>query len=179
MSSQIEWRGPVVVLLMGVTGSGKTTVGTLLARELGWEFDDADWYHPAANIEKMSQGIPLDDVDRVPWLAALREAILNYIAEKKNVVLACSALKWAYRQELVVGPEVRLVYLKGSYELIAARLRRRLEHFANEKILAGQFRDLEEPEDAVVVDVEGDPVDVVKRIRELLDRSQESGVRSQ
>src|ERR1700756_3154588 len=150
---------------MGVTGSGKTTVGSLLARELGWKFDDADRYHPAANIEKMRRGIPLEDADRAPWLVALREAILKYIAQKENVVLACSALKRSYREELVVGPEVRLVYLKGSYEVIAGRLRARHGHFADEKILAGQFRDLEEPEDAIVVNVEGDPEEIVGEIR--------------
>ena len=155
----------MIILLMGVTGSGKTTVGSLLAQKLGWEFDDADGYHPAANIEKMSRGIPLDDADRAPWLAALREAILQYIAQKKNVVLACSALKRDYRDELAVGPEVRLVYLKGSYEVIAARLRKRLGHFAGEGILAGQFRDLEEPRDAIVVSVEGDPEEIVGQIR--------------
>ena len=106
----------VIVILMGVTGSGKTTVGELLAARLGWEFADADSFHPAANVEKMSRGIPLDDADRAPWLAALHAKIIEWTAQRRNVVLACSALKRSYRQELLIGPEVKLVYLKGSYE---------------------------------------------------------------
>src|SRR5208282_3058252 len=108
----------VVVIVMGVTGVGKTTVGELLAVQLGWEFADADSFHSAANVEKMRQGIPLDDADRGPWLQAMRDAITRWIAEKRNVALACSALKAAYRQELFVSGDVKFVYLKGSYELI-------------------------------------------------------------
>jgi len=160
--------GLVVVLLMGVTGSGKTTTGRLLARDLGWEFADADSFHPAANVEKMRLGIPLDDADRAPWLEALRMAITGYIAENNNVVLACSALKRAYRESLLVGPQVRLVYLKGSYEMMAVRLRERPGHFADERILAGQFRDLQEPEGAVVVDAGAQPEQIVLEIRESL-----------
>jgi len=158
----------VVVLLMGVTGSGKTTTGRLLASDLGWEFADADSFHPAANVEKMRLGIPLDDADRAPWLEALRVAIAGYIAENKNVVLACSALKRAYRDRLLLGPQVRLVYLKGNYEMMAARLRDRHGHFADQRILAGQFRDLQEPERAVVVDAGARPEQIVLQIRESL-----------
>ena len=153
---------------MGVTGSGKTTVGGLLAAQLGWEFADADRYHPVANVEKMSRGIPLTDVDREPWLEAMRWAIVMWLAERKSVVLACSALKRSYREKLGVGGEVRLVYLKGSYEVVASRLRARHRHFATEAILADQFAVLEEPEDAVVVDVGQTPEEMVREIRQRL-----------
>jgi gluconokinase len=156
----------LIVLMMGVTGSGKTTVGSLLAAQLGWEFADADRFHPAANVEKMSRGIVLTDADREPWLAAMRAAIVKWLAEGKNVVLGCSALKRRYREKLGVGGEVQLVYLKGSYELIASRLRARHGHFATESILADQFAVLEEPQDAVVVDVGRTPAEIVPEIRE-------------
>jgi gluconokinase len=155
----------MIVIVMGVTGSGKTSVGRLLAAQLGWEFADADDFHPRANVEKMKRGIPLDDEDRRPWLERLRIQIMSWIADAHNGVMACSALKRSYRQELSVGPEVRFVYLKGSPELIAQRLRLRKGHFADEKILAGQFADLEEPETAVVVDIARTPEEIVAEIR--------------
>jgi gluconokinase len=155
----------MIVIVMGVTGSGKTSVGRLLAAQLGWEFADADDFHPRANVEKMKRGIPLDDEDRRPWLERLRIQIMSWIADAHNGVMACSALKRSYRQELSVGPEVRFVYLKGSPELIAQRLRLRKGHFADEKILAGQFADLEEPETAVVVDIAQTPEEIVAEIR--------------
>ncbi len=155
----------MVVIVMGVTGAGKTTVGVLLAGQLGWEFADADSFHSQANIEKMRQGIPLDDADRGPWLEAMRDAIARWIAEKRNVVLACSALKKTYRQKLAVSGEVKVVYLKGSYELISDRLHLRHGHFATEKILADQFATLEEPEDGVTVGIDLSPEEIVKEIR--------------
>ncbi len=150
---------------MGVVGAGKTTVGELLARQLGWEFVDADSFHSATNIEKIRQGIPLDDADRAPWLEAMRQAMVKWIGEDGNVVLACSALRRSYRERLRVGPEVKLVYLKGSYKLIDERLRLRQGHFAGEKLLASQFAALEEPEDAVAVDVSGSPEEIVAEIK--------------
>ena len=111
----------MIAIVMGVTGSGKTSVGRLLAQQLGWEFADADDFHPSANVEKIARGIPLTDEDRAPWLERLRIQIANWIVNGQNAVLACSALKRTYRQELSVGPEVRFVYLKGSAELIARR----------------------------------------------------------
>jgi gluconokinase len=158
----------MIAIVMGVTGSGKTSVGRLLAQQLGWEFADADDFHPSANVEKISHGIPLTDEDRAPWLERLRIQIANWIVNGQNAVLACSALKRTYRQELSVGPEVRFVYLKGSPELIAQRLRLRREHFADEKILASQFADLEEPEAAVTVDISQTPEMIVAQIRERL-----------
>jgi gluconokinase len=153
---------------MGVTGAGKTTVGKLLASELGWQFADADDFHPAANVEKMRHGVPLDDEDRKPWLERLRVEITCWVAIKSNVVLACSALKRIYRQELDVSPQVCFVYLKGSPALIAERLRSRHGHFADEHILSGQFADLEEPADAVTVEISATPQQIVTEIRQKL-----------
>lgn len=165
----------MIVLIMGPTGAGKTTIGSLLASRLGWPFADGDDFHPPANIEKMRRGISLNDADRIPWLEAIREAVLRWIAQGQNTVLACSALKHAYRERLRVGPEVKLVYLKGSYDLIRMRLRERHGHFANESILAGQFADLEEPEDAVKVDASLEPEEIVAEIRKQLGLAQNSG----
>ncbi len=153
---------------MGTTGAGKTTIGTMLATQLNWQFADADAFHPPANIEKMSHGIQLTDADRAPWLEAMRKAILEWIAAGKNVVLACSALKRAYREKLRPSPEVKIVYLKGNYALFAERIRHRHGHFAGEKLLAGQFADLEEPEDAITIDAAKSPEEIVAEIRKRL-----------
>ena len=158
----------MVVIIMGVTGAGKTTIGTMLAAQLNWQFADADTFHPPANIQKMSRGVPLNDTDRAPWLAAMRKAILEWIAAGKNVVLACSALKRAYRDELRPSREVKIVYLKGDYALFAERIRRRHGHFAGEGILVGQFADLEEPVDAIMVDAAKSPEEIVAEIRKQL-----------
>ena len=156
----------MIIVVMGVTGSGKTTVGQLLAARLGYVFADADDFHSAANKDKMHKGIPLTDADRLPWLAAMHDQTAKWIASKQNAVLACSALKQSYRQQLWTGPEARFVYLKGSYEQIAQRLRARKGHFADEHILAGQFADLEEPTDAdaIVVDISESPEEIVEEI---------------
>lgn len=158
----------MIVIVMGVVGSGKTTIGSLLAAELGWQFADADEFHPQANVEKIRHGIPLTDADRQPWLERLRTQITHWIAAGSNFVLACSALKRAYRQELAVGPQVRFVYLKGSASLVAQRLRLRHGHFADEKILASQFGDLEEPEEALTIEITGTPQQIVAEIRQKL-----------
>ena len=158
----------MVVIVMGVVGSGKTTVGSLLAAELGWQFADADDFHSPENKRKIHDGIALGDEDRAPWLANLRDQVSAWIAECQNAVLACSALKRRYRQELQVDAAVRFVYLKGDAELIASRLHSRHGHFADAKILASQFADLEEPDSAVTVGIAAPPHAVVDMIREKL-----------
>jgi gluconokinase len=158
----------VIIIVMGVTGAGKTTIGTLLAQQLAWDFADADSFHPPSNIEKMSRGIPLTDADRVPWLQAIRDAMVQWLTHGKNVGLACSALKRSYRDLLVFSPEIRLIYLKGSYDLIRGRLLLRHGHFATEQLLSSQFADLEEPQDAVVVSASRTPEELVREIRASL-----------
>lgn len=152
---------------MGVVGAGKTTVGNLLAQKLGWIFADADDFHPAANIEKMSRGVPLDDSDRAPWLKALHDSILRWNAKRNSAVLACSALKRKYRDELR-APGVQFVYLQGNPELIRERLHSRRGHFATDSILQSQFADLEAPADAINVSIDQTPEAIVDEIvREL------------
>jgi len=158
----------MIIIVMGVVGAGKSTVGKLLASELGWEFADADDFHPQSNVEKIRHGIALTDEDRGPWLDRLREAITRWIAEGENVVLACSALKRAYRAKLSVGPQVRFVYLKGSAALIAERLRARHGHFAGESILTSQMADLEEPENAIAVDIKDPAEQIVAEIQRAI-----------
>jgi gluconokinase len=158
----------MIAIVMGVVGAGKTTVGKLLASQLGWEFADADDFHPQSNVEKIRHGIALTDEDREPWLDSLREAIVRWIAQGKSMVLACSALKRAYRAKLCVSPEVRFVYLTGSAALIADRLRSRHGHFAGESILASQLADLEEPEKAITVDISHTPEQIVDEIKRAL-----------
>jgi gluconokinase len=153
---------------MGPAGSGKTTVGELLAAQLGWEFADGDSFHSAANIEKMRRGVPLDDDDRIPWLNSIREEMESWDAQSRNVVLACSALKRDYRQRLQINSNVKLVYLKGSYELLRERLHARKGHYAGEQLLASQFADLEEPADALTINVARTPEEIVAEIRKQL-----------
>jgi gluconokinase len=157
----------VIILLMGVQGSGKTTVGRALAERLGWRFADADEFHPPENIAKMAAGIPLDDADRAPWLTALRAEIDRTLAGASNLVLTCSALKERYRQRLLTDGVV-LVYLRGTRELIASRLGARAGHFAKLDLLASQFADLEEPTNAFTVDVSLSVEQIVREIRESL-----------
>jgi gluconokinase len=159
----------MVVIVMGVTGAGKTTVGRALAEALGWEFHDGDELHSEDSKRKMHLGIALDDADRAPWLAALRKLIQGMVSEGRNGVVACSALKQSYRDEIVVDPKlVKVAYLKGSKELIAKRLRGRARHFMNPDLLQSQIDTLEEPRDAIVVDISMAPEAIVKEIRSRL-----------
>jgi gluconokinase len=158
----------LVVIVMGVSGAGKTTVAACLAQELGWEFLDADSFHSAANVAKMYAGIPLDDADRTPWLEALRREIARAIQQRRNLTLACSALKDAYREQLVAGPEVRLVYLKGTFDVLRQRLVHRSGHFMTDRLLASQLEALEEPADAITVDAQQPIADIVAEIHRQL-----------
>ena len=142
------------VIVMGVAGSGKTTVGELLAQEMGWDFYDADAFHPPENIEKMANGTPLTDADRAPWLAALHDLISTSLKEDRPAVLACSALKESYRRTLLEGNKgVQIVYLKGSYDLLWSRLSLRKDHYMKPQMLQSQFATLEEPSNALSCDV--------------------------
>jgi gluconokinase len=166
----------MVILVMGIEGTGKTTVGKLLAERLRWDFGDADDFHSAANKEKMKQGIALTDADRAPWLAAIRAQIWRWIAAKKNGVITCSALKQSYRDELLSPPpgqdastdEIKTVFLHGTYALIAERLHQRQGHFAGEALLASQFATLEEPTDAISFDIDQTPAQIVDQVMRRL-----------
>lgn len=158
----------MVIILMGPTGAGKTTVGEILSRELGWEFADADNFHSPSNVEKMSKGIGLTDEDRRPWLAALRRKIEQWIAAGQNGILACSALKEAYRRELSVGPQVQWIYLKGSFQELTERVAARQGHYAKKELVVSQFAALEEPQDAITIDVSRSPEEVAAAVRGAL-----------
>lgn len=161
-----ELREPRVLLIMGVAGSGKTTVGRTLAASLGWRFTDADDFHSPANVAKMSAGTALTDDDRAPWLAAVRAHIDARLSARENTVLACSALKEAYRDALIADPGcVKLIHLKGAPELLASRLSARADHFAPPALLAGQLAALEEPRHAFTVDVASAPDALAAEIR--------------
>ena len=144
---------PIVIVVMGVSGAGKTVLGGALATELGWDFADADDFHPPANLAKMGAGSPLDDADRAPWLAALRARVERALAEERPLVLACSALRQAYRDALWADrPRMRLVHLDGPREVLAARLVARTGHFMPVALLDSQFATLETPADAVRIE---------------------------
>ena len=160
----------MVLILMGVSGSGKTTVGKVLAADLGWTFVEADDFHPAANVEKMRGGTPLTDEDRRPWLEALRRRVNEACGRGEDVVLACSALKDEYRDYLERHDPgcVRYVYLQGSEELIRRRLERREGHFMGPALLDSQFEALEPPAGAVRVDVAPPPEVIAAEVRRKL-----------
>jgi gluconokinase len=162
----------VIVIVFGVSGAGKTTIGKLLAEQLGWTFYEADDFHPRANIEKMQSGRPLTDEDRWPWLERLRDQIKRSISAKEEAVLACSALKRAYRECLRVSDDVKFVFLRGDYALIEKQLHGRRCHFMSPALLRSQFADLEEPgsnEDALTIELGRTPELLVEEIKVKLD----------
>ena len=150
---------------MGVSGAGKTVVGQALAQSLGWPFYDADAFHPPANIAKMASGTPLTDADRWPWLDNIADEMAGVLARGDNAVLACSALKDAYRQRLARAGDVRFVFLKGDRDAIAQRCATRTHEYMPASLLDSQFATLEEPADALVVDVRDELPEKVAKIR--------------
>ncbi len=159
---------PSVLVVMGVSGSGKSTVGTQLALALRWTFEDGDWFHPARNIDKMHAGIPLTDEDRAPWLISIADFIDQARLARDRVVIACSALKRRYRAVIIGNrPDVQLVYLKGDIELIARRVATRHEHFMPSSLLESQFEALEEPgpdEHPIVASIAPRPREIVAQV---------------
>jgi gluconokinase len=159
----------MIVVLMGVSGCGKTTVGELLARRLGWRYLDADDHHPPENVQKMRAGTPLTDTDRWPWLERLNALLRERQSTGDNVVLACSALRRIYRERLARGlDDVRWVHLAGSFDLIASRLQARMHRYMPATLLRSQFETLEPPTDALVVDITDPPEALAQRIAEKL-----------
>jgi gluconokinase len=161
----------VIVIVFGVSGAGKTTVGKLLADELAWRFYEADDFHSRASIEKMHRGIPLTDEDRWPWLEKLRQLIKRCVESGENAVLACSVLKRAYRERLRLSTKVTFVFLRGDYALIAKQLRHRRGHFMNPALLRSQFADLEEPkpdEDVLTIEFGRSPSELVDEVKTKL-----------
>jgi len=160
-----------VIIIFGVSGAGKTTVGKLLARELGWSFIEADDFHPVANIEKMRSGHALTDKDRWPWLEQLRQQIERSLSTGESSVLACSALKRAYRDRLGVSDEIKFVFIRGDYALVEKQLRGRPGHFMNAALLQSQFDDLEEPqphENVLTIELGRTPQEIVEEIKTKL-----------
>ncbi len=157
------------IIVMGVSGSGKTSVGKALVQQLEWDFYDADDFHPSENVAKMEKGIPLNDSDRAPWLASLHDLISSTLKADRHGILACSALKERYRQQLLDGnPDVQLVYLKGTYDLIWSRMSERTDHFMKSQMLQSQFETLEEPTNAWTFDISQPVNDIVQEILQYL-----------
>ena len=154
----------MIIVIMGVSGSGKTTIGKMLADAIQCRFLEGDSLHSKQNIEKMSHGIPLTGADRAPWLAAIRVHILKFFKRQKSLVVVCSALKQQYREFLTEGVPITWVYLKGSPELIRSRMKHRPNHFMKADMLPSQFDALEEPSDAIAVDISRSPSAIVSQI---------------
>jgi gluconokinase len=171
---------PIILIVMGVSGSGKTTVAALLAGRLNWKFQEGDALHPQANVDKMHHGVPLSDADRLPWLDSIAALIDRWIADGVSGIITCSALKRAYRARIRARhPTVELVYLRGSRELVSARITQRMGHFMPPSLLASQFATLEEPgadEPVITVDIGGSPGQIVEAILAALQR-QRPGLR--
>jgi gluconokinase len=153
------------LIVMGVSGCGKSSIGKALAEQLGWDFYDADDFHPPENVSKMANGIPLTDSDRAPWLAALHDMISSSLKKNQPGVLACSALKENYRRQLMKDIDnVRLVYLKGSYDLIWSRMSGRKDHYMKPEMLQSQFDTLEEPTHALTIDISISIDEIIQKI---------------
>ena len=162
----------MIFIVMGVSGSGKTTVGKAVSNKFGWKYYEGDEYHPAENVEKMKNWIPLNDEDRLPWLLSLRKVVEEAISKRENIVISCSALKEAYRKILKVSEEVKFIYLKGSYDLIRKRMEERIPHFFKPEMLKSQFDVLKEPQQAIEIDISkssesiiGDLIDKINAVR--------------
>jgi len=163
----------MVLILMGPMGCGKTTIGKMLAEKLGWSFYDGDDFHPKENVEKMRAGIALTDEDRKLWLETLHANVQHWLRDKQNSILACSALKQAYRELLGVNQNtVKTVYLKGSYELLRARIEERQHPYMDKNLLRSQLDTLEEPKDGLTVDISATPEIVVSAIIDHLNLNQ-------
>ena len=158
----------MIIIIMGVAGSGKTTIGSLLASELGWSFYDADDFHSESNRAKMSQGVSLTDEDRASWLLSLKDLIIQNIQQNTQAVLASSALKNSYRNILKVDERVKFIYLQGSYQQIKTRLINRAGHFMSAAMLDSQFQILEEPQNIMTIDISNTPQDILAIIRKGL-----------
>ncbi len=159
---------PIILIVMGVSGSGKTTVAAMLAGRLHWNFQEGDALHPQANVDKMHHGVPLTDADRLPWLDSIAALIDRWSAEGVCGVITCSALKRAYRDRIRAGQsDVEFIYLRGARELVSSRITQRMGHFMPPSLLDSQFATLEEPgedEPAITVDIGGSPDEIVEAI---------------
>ena len=154
----------MIVVVMGVAGSGKSTVGTMLADAIDCPFLDGDSLHPAANVEKMTRGIPLTPADRAPWLEAIHARLLDAFSRGQSLVAGCSALEQSSRTILARGVPITWVYLKGPLDLVRARVQRRTGHYMKQDMLASQFGALEEPSDAIVLDISQSARDLVEQV---------------
>ena len=163
-----------VIVLMGVSGCGKTSVGRALSAKTGWPFYDGDDFHPPENVAKMASGVPLNDDDRAPWLARLHDLIAEQLAQGQSAILACSALKRKYREQLKAGNQgAFFVHLKGDFELIRARMTARQAHYMKASMLQSQFDALEEPDakEALVVDISADVDSIAETILQAIDQT--------
>jgi gluconokinase len=169
IASMFVYGTAMIIVIMGVSGSGKTTIGRALADALHWGFGDADDFHSPANVEKMKNGIPLTDEDREPWLRSMKAAIEQWKRDEPGHVLACSALKASYREILGKNdPDVKFVYLQGGFDIICKRLKERKSHFFNPALLRSQFDALEPPKGALIVDASKEPQEIVDAILSAL-----------
>ena len=159
----------MLIIITGVSGVGKTTIGKLLSENIGWTFYEGDDYHTNVNLAKMRNGTPLTDDDRWPWLDALRRKISEIVVHEENAILSCSALKESYRTRLGSGlKDIVFVYLRGDYQLVRNRITKRVGHFMSANLIASQYSDLEEPQDTIVVDAALEPMAIINYLKRAL-----------